>query len=150
MPHLHGSGTPSGTVTPPLPGQLCHCITTPVEKKCFLKSNLNFPWSNLKPSLLIFKLLSAQYHPNQIKGTVFHAHSLWSSCCLRTLPFWVLPLLLSMTHTLLSIPLVLAAFCDSSITPSVSDHIFSFCCSHHFHVPCWLLIIHLLHCCPAF
>jgi len=40
VPHPHGSGTPPGAVTPPLPGQLCHCSTALLEKKCFLISNL--------------------------------------------------------------------------------------------------------------
>ena len=36
VPHPHGYGTPPGTVTPPLPGQLCHCSTALSEVKCFL------------------------------------------------------------------------------------------------------------------
>jgi len=32
VPHLHSYGPPSGTVTPPLPGQQCQCCTTLPEK----------------------------------------------------------------------------------------------------------------------
>ena len=35
--------TPWGWRPLHLPGQLCHCITTPSERKCFLLSNLNLP-----------------------------------------------------------------------------------------------------------
>ena len=45
-PNLHGSGTPPGTVTPPLPGQLCQHIATPGEKKRFLISNLKITANN--------------------------------------------------------------------------------------------------------
>jgi len=55
VPHLHGSGTPPGTVTAPLPVQLSHCITTLSEKKCFLISKLNLPWHHLRPSPLVLK-----------------------------------------------------------------------------------------------
>lgn len=43
--HLHSSGTPPGTVPPPLPGQ---SVSVPdyLEKKLFLIPNLNLPWNN--------------------------------------------------------------------------------------------------------
>lgn len=34
-----------GQVTPPLPGQLCHCLTSLSENKLFLTPNLNLPTS---------------------------------------------------------------------------------------------------------
>ena len=40
-----------------LHGQLCHCIATLLEKNCFLISNLNLPWHNLRPLPLILSLL---------------------------------------------------------------------------------------------
>jgi len=61
VPHLHGSGIPPGTVTPPLPGQLCHCITTLSEKFFFLISNPNLPWHNLRPFLLVLSF----YHQRE-------------------------------------------------------------------------------------
>ena len=56
VPHPHGSGTPPGTVTPPLPGQLCHCLTALWEKELFLTANLNLPWHNVRPSPLVLRL----------------------------------------------------------------------------------------------
>ena len=52
VPHPHGSGASSKTATPALPGQLCHCITALLEKKCFLISNLNLPSCYTRPSSL--------------------------------------------------------------------------------------------------
>ena len=40
VPHLPSSQTPPGMVTHHLPGQLCHCLTTLLEKKIFLVSNM--------------------------------------------------------------------------------------------------------------
>ena len=57
VPHPHGSGTPPGVVTPPLPGQLCHCLTASWEKELFLTANLNLPWHSIRPSPLVLLLL---------------------------------------------------------------------------------------------
>jgi len=39
---------PPGTVTPPLSRAACpQCLTTLLEKKYFLISNLNHPWHNV-------------------------------------------------------------------------------------------------------
>ena len=38
-------------------GSPCQCITTLSENKCFLISNLNLPWHNMRPSPLILSLL---------------------------------------------------------------------------------------------
>ena len=40
-----------------LPGQLCHCIITPSEKKFFLEFNLNLPCGNWRPFPLVPLLL---------------------------------------------------------------------------------------------
>ena len=46
----------SRTVTPPLPGQLCHCLTALWQKELFLTANLNLPWHNVRPSPLVLRL----------------------------------------------------------------------------------------------
>jgi len=46
-----------------LPGQLCHCLTTPSENKFFLISNLNLLWCNLRPSHLVLLLLPGRPPP---------------------------------------------------------------------------------------
>ena len=46
----------SRTVTPPLPGQLCHCLTALWEKELLLTANLNLPWHNVSPSPLVLWL----------------------------------------------------------------------------------------------
>ena len=51
-----------GQVTPPLPGQLCHCLTSLSEEKFFLISNWNLPWSNLRSFPLILSLLPGRRH----------------------------------------------------------------------------------------
>jgi len=56
VPHLHSSWSPPLTVTPPLPGQLCHCSTALPKKTFLLISNLNLPWCNLRPPPLILSL----------------------------------------------------------------------------------------------
>jgi len=58
LPMSHGATSPqlwdtSRTVAPPLPGQLCHCLTALWEKELFLTANLNLPWHNVRPFALI-------------------------------------------------------------------------------------------------
>ena len=43
-------------VTPPLPGQLCRCLTALWQKELFLTTNLNLPWHNVRPSPLVLRL----------------------------------------------------------------------------------------------
>ena len=50
------------TVTPALPGRMCHCITPLLGKKFFLISNLNLPWCNVRPLPLV--LLQTQHDPD--------------------------------------------------------------------------------------
>jgi len=52
VPHPCGSWAPLGMVTPPLPGQPYHSITTLLEKKCFLIPNLNVPGCSIHLSVL--------------------------------------------------------------------------------------------------
>ena len=40
VPHLYSSWPPPGIVTPPLPGQLCHCITKKCQSSFFYFSEL--------------------------------------------------------------------------------------------------------------
>lgn len=42
----------------PLPWEPVQCLTTLLVKKCFLKSNLDLPWSNLNPFPLILSLIT--------------------------------------------------------------------------------------------
>ena len=53
-----------GTVTPPLPGQLCHCLTALWEKELFLTANLNLPWHNVRPCPLGLSLVTQEKRPN--------------------------------------------------------------------------------------
>jgi len=58
VPHLHSSGTTPGMMTPPSPWAAC-ATASPLflRRNYFLIPDLNIPWSNLRPFLLILSLL---------------------------------------------------------------------------------------------
>ena len=56
-PQYNVSRAPPGTVTPPPPWAACF-ITTLLEKKFFLMSNLNLPQCNLRPFPLVLLLVT--------------------------------------------------------------------------------------------
>ena len=64
LPPLHGSQTPPGMVTQPLPWAAWECLTTFSENKLFLTDNLNLPWCSLRPLPLVL--------PVAVPGPRFH------------------------------------------------------------------------------
>jgi len=57
MPHLHISGTPPWTVTPPPPQAACFSASPLSERNFVLIPNLNPPWHNWRPLPLVLLLL---------------------------------------------------------------------------------------------
>ena len=47
-------------------GSPSQCLTTPYRKKCFLISNLNLPWHNLRPFPLILSPVSSEKRPTPL------------------------------------------------------------------------------------
>lgn len=77
--------TPPGTVTPPLPGQPCHCPTTPSEKNCSLIFALSLLWWNLVPSAPVWWLLAGSRGQPHLAVTTFQALQRAAVCV------WLIP-----------------------------------------------------------